>query len=251
MSLKWLDQLGTRPYRAFARIGSTNDAALAWAADGAPAGAVVVADEQTAGRGRLGRTWVAAPGSSLLFSMILRPALAPEAMPRVALMGAVGLAEVLETMGLPVSVKWPNDVLVGGRKAAGILGEATWAGDRLAAVVLGIGVNICRGALPPAGERPFEATTLEDELGDEPDRGEIFLRLLNRLDYWADRQEDPALLAQWRKISATLGRRITVTGDGDRWSGIAEDIDEQGALLLRLENGDRRRVLAGDVTLRE
>ncbi len=251
MAVDWLDSLGERPHRSFTRIGSTNDEAAAWALAGAPDGALVIADEQTAGRGRLGRMWQAAPGSALLLSMVLRPEIAPEALPRVALMAAVALAEALTALGARPGIKWPNDVLIDGRKIVGILAEATWDGDRLAAVVVGIGVNVRRGALPAETVAAFNATTLEDALGRPVARGEVLAALLAGLDRWRRRLADPALLAAWRAHSVTLGRAVSAMTGATVLRGVAEDIDAGGALLLRLEGGGVRRLLAGEVTLRQ
>ncbi len=245
----WLAGLGSRPCRYYRRIGSTNDEAAAWALAGAPSGAVVLAEEQTAGRGRRGRAWVAAPETSLLVSVILRPAVSPEALPRLTLLGAVAVAEALAAEGLSPGIKWPNDVLLEGRKVAGILAEVAWSGDERSAVILGIGVNIRRGALSEAAAARFGATTVEAILGRAPDRGGLLLRLLERIDCWQARLSDEALLAAWRQYSVTLGKRVTVASGEGVVAGVAEGVDSQGALLLRTDDGSVRRLLAGDVTL--
>lgn len=245
----WLSVLGDRPVRFFTRIDSTNDEAAAWALAGAPEGAVVLAEEQTAGRGRLGRPWVAAPGSSLLMSVILRPAVPPDMLPRVTLMGAVALADVLAEIGLVPRIKWPNDVLLQGRKVAGILAEAVWHGEALRAVVLGIGLNVYRQALPKEDAVSFGATTVEMVLGHSPDRRQLLARLLARVDHWVDHLMDEALLESWRGYSATLGRRIAAAVGGEPLQGVAEAIDTHGALLLRTDDGKLHRLLVGDVTL--
>lgn len=254
---EWLDLLQDRPFRYSARTGSTNDDAAEWLAQDAPDGALVLTDEQLAGRGRYRRLWQAAPGSSLLMSVILRvPPVArfplpAEALPRVTLLGAVALAETLAGLGLTPGIKWPNDVLLGGRKVAGILAEAAWQGAQLQGVVLGIGLNVRQDALPPERAAAFHATTLEAELGSPPDRGALLADLLARLDDWRMRLESPELLDAWRGHSVTLGRRVDVTSGEERLSGVAAEIDAAGALLLRLDSGEVRRLLAGDVTLHE
>jgi BirA family biotin operon repressor/biotin-[acetyl-CoA-carboxylase] ligase len=251
MTANWLDSLRDRPYRVLARIGSTNDEAAAWALTGAPDGALVIADEQTAGRGRHGRVWQAAPGSALLMSIVLRPAIPAEMLPRTTLMAAVAVAEALAALGTQPGIKWPNDVLIGGRKVAGILAEATWEGDRLAAVVLGIGVNVRRDALPEEMATAFGATTLQDALARPVARGDVLAALVAGLDRWRGQLGDPALLAAWRDYSITLGRAVTVTAGATVLRGVAEDIDASGALLLRQEGGRLQRLLAGEVTLRD
>jgi len=249
MTGDWLPDLGGRSCRYYEQTGSTNDVARAWALEGAPAGAVVIAEEQTAGRGRHGRVWMAAPGSSLLLSVVLRPALPPEALARVTLLGAVALAEALAALGLQPGIKWPNDVQLGGRKVAGILAEAVWEGEALRAVVLGIGVNVRRDALPPEALTAYRATTVEAALGRPVLRGALLADLLARLDAWAERLDGPDLLAAWARYSVTLGRRVVVASGDERLSGLAEAVDGHGALLLRLDDGSQRRLLAGDVTI--
>jgi BirA family biotin operon repressor/biotin-[acetyl-CoA-carboxylase] ligase len=247
---EWLAGLD-RPCRYYTRTGSTNSEAFAWALAGAPDGAIVLADEQTAGRGRLGRTWLAEPGSSLLFSVILRPALAPEMLGRVPLLGAVALAECLEGLGLAARIKWPNDVQIEGRKVSGILAEAVWQGERLAGVVLGIGVNVRRAALSQAQARALGAITIEEALGQALDRGRLLRDLRDCRDAWLPRAGDAALLAAWRSRAGMLGRPVTVQQGERMLTGIAQDIDEQGALLVRDAQGTLHRLLAGDVSLRE
>jgi BirA family biotin operon repressor/biotin-[acetyl-CoA-carboxylase] ligase len=249
MTAPWLAALGERPHRYFPQIGSTNDVAASWAMAGAPDGAVVLADEQTAGRGRYDRIWMAAPASSLLMSVILRPEIAPEYLPRVTLMGAVALAEVLGAWGLMPGIKWPNDVLLEGRKVSGILAEGVWATDRLEAVVLGIGVNVRRDALSASDAVAWNAITVEEALGQAPDRAALLGDLLAAVDRWRAELDSAALLTAWRRYSVTLGQQIVVRSDVSTYTGLAEDIDPQGALLLRLEDGRIHRVLAGDVTL--
>lgn len=249
MTNHWLPDLGSRPSRYFPQIGSTNDEAASWAREGAPSGAIVVADEQTAGRGRYRRIWQAAPGSSLLMSVILRPSLPPEHMARVTLMGAVALVEALSGLGLVPGIKWPNDVLLCGRKVSGILAETVWEGDRLVAAVLGMGINVRQDALPEAAARAFGATTLETVLGYTLDRAGLLTAILARLDNWQDRVGDPALLAAWEAHSITLGRMVSVRMGEQTLTGLAETIDPTGALMLRLDSGEQHRLLAGDVTL--
>ena len=246
----WLHGLGTRPYRYLRQTGSTNDDAAQWLAEGAPDGALVLAEEQLTGRGRYDRVWQAAPGSALLMSLIVRPRESVEALPRFTLMGAVALAETLAGMGLNPGIKWPNDVLLEGGKVSGILAEAAWHGDQLTGIVLGMGINVRQDALPAEDAIRLNAATLESVLGYAPDRGVLLLGLLAQLDHWRANVEAPELLAAWRMYSVTLGRRVVVVQGAERLTGVAEDIDGQGALLLRLESGKLHRLLAGDVTLR-
>jgi len=140
-------------------------------------------------------------------------------------------------------------VQLGGRKVAGILAEAVWEGEALRAVVLGIGVNVRRDALPPEALTAYWATTVEAALGRPVLRGALLADLLARLDAWAERLDGPDLLAAWARYSVTLGRRVVVASGDERLSGLAEAVDGHGALLLRLDDGSQRRLLAGDVTI--
>lgn len=246
--------LGLRPFRFFPQIDSTNDHARAWLLEGAPAGAVVIADEQTTGRGRFQRTWNAPPGTAILMSVILRPEVAPSKLGRATMVGAVSVAEALATVpSLPmemIGLKYPNDVLLVGRKVAGILAEAVWEGDRLVGVVLGIGLNVridfTGTALATA------ATSIERVTGVSIHRTDLADRLLKRVDHWAARIGERSLFNAWRGRLTTLGQRVSVRLSGDdTWAiqGLAQDVDEEGALIVRDDSGADHRIIAGDVTL--
>ena len=154
-------------------VGSTNDFALAWGEAGAADGSLVVADEQTAGRGRLDRRWFTPPGAALAFSLVLRPNPAElTCVARFSPLGALAVQQALAVnLNLPAEIKWPNDVLVGRRKVCGILAESTWQGETLTALVLGIGVNITPAAVPPADQLLFPAGCIETALGKPVPRG--------------------------------------------------------------------------------
>ncbi len=247
--------LGGRPFRFFERVGSTQDIARDWAlADPpAPEGAVVIAEEQTAGRGRQGRRWIAPPGSALLFSVIARPALPPEHLQRATMAAGLALSDTLTPLlGAAFALKWPNDGVIHGRKVCGILSEATWLGDRLAAVVVGIGLNVRVDFV--GTDLAASATSLEAELRHAVDRAALLAELLAHLDRWLARAPDPAIVAAWRARLGTLGERVTVYPVSVQeprplFTGVAVDVDEAGALLVRLETGEVRRVLAGEVML--
>jgi BirA family biotin operon repressor/biotin-[acetyl-CoA-carboxylase] ligase len=241
-----LAQLGPRPARYLAQAASSNDLALMWLKEGAPAGAVVIVDEQTRGRGRLGRSWYAPPGTALMLSYVLRPTVS--ALPRISMLGALAVCELLETLGIPeVGIKWPNDVQIGGRKVCGVLPESAWDGDQLAGVVLGIGLNV---RIDFTGT-PFAetATSLGHAASQALDRMALLRDLLARLDYWAARVDSPLLLRRWRERLNMLGRLVTVSGPDGMLEGTADAVDEDGALLLRLHDGRLKRVIAGDIAL--
>jgi len=235
----------------YPRIGSTNDEAKRLAEDGAPEGTLVVADEQTAGRGRLQRTWWAPAGTALLMSLILRPDLAPHQAQRLTMLCSLAICDAIAgTTGLVPAVKWPNDVLLRGRKVCGILTELGIEGPRLAYAVVGMGVNV-NVDFGGAGELTHTATSLAQELGREVSRLELLRAILiNVEERYARLRAGESPHAEWAARLATLGQRVIVTTPTEQLSGIAEGVDADGALLLRDENGVLRHILAGDVTLR-
>lgn len=239
--------LGARPFRYFDRVGSTNDVARQWALDGAPAGAVVIANEQTSGRGRLGRDWQTPSGQALALSMVLRPALDPQDLQRVTMLGGVAVVETLARYmeRQEIGLKWPNDVLGQGRKICGVLSEALWIGNELAAVILGMGVNV---RMDFAGT-PLEdvAGSLEDYAPDAINRADLIRQLLGRLDFWQACVGEALLVETWRTWLATLGQRVQIRTQDGLVEGVARDVDGAGALLLQGDDGHEWRVLVGDV----
>ena len=227
--------------------GSTNADLLAAARQGAESGAVLVADYQRAGRGRRGRSWEAVPGSSLLFSVLVRPGLPAEAAHLVTTALALSAVEACDALaGVRPGLKWPNDLVVADRKLAGVLAESVVAGERLEAVVVGMGLNVRTGAASP--EAAATAVALEDACGSVVERRELLAEILSRFAAWMDGLETPAgraaLTAAARQESATLGRPVAVElADGTVLRGEAQNLDEQGALVL----GDGTRVVVGDV----
>jgi len=240
-----------REVRWYDTLPSTNELARREAEAGAAEGLVLVAEQQTAGRGRLGRAWVSPPGG-LWFSIILRPSLGVAQIPLVGLAAAIATAAAIEeTTGLHPRLKWPNDVLVGGRKVAGLLLEAgPVRRDSPAWLVAGIGinVNVAPEALP---SRPrYPATSLAAATGGSADRGRLLRALLRRLNRDYDElraRGGEDILAQWRARSETLGRVVQVSTASETIEGLARDVDETGALLVRTRGADRR-IVAGDVT---
>lgn len=234
--------LPNRETRFYASVDSTQDLALAWLREGAEAGSVIVADEQRKGRGRHGRTWHTPPGVAIAMSILLRPM--AKALPQITMLGALSIYDMLVTLGADdVAIKWPNDVRLGGRKVSGVLPEASWSGDRLEGVALGMGINI---RVDFAGtELAQTATSIEPALGRPVNRAEVVATLLERIDFWAQRLTTPELFDTWKSRLDTLGQRVTV---GDV-VGLAVSVDPDGALLIRDDIGELRRVLAGDVAL--
>lgn len=237
--------------RVFPEIASTNTAAMQMAAEGAPEGTVVLAEVQTGGKGRLGRKWIS-PQGNLYLSVILRPRVATHKAPLITLIGAVAAATAIRKFcGLPAGIKWPNDVLIAGKKVSGLLTEMSAEPDRIKHIVLGIGldVNMELNLLPP--DVRAVATTLAAEAQRPVDRTAFLRRLLQELDQWyAVFLGNPGdVLKEWETLNLTVGHRVAVSGAGETFEGIAEGIDSEGRLIVRSEDGTKRTVAAGDVTI--
>jgi BirA family transcriptional regulator, biotin operon repressor / biotin---[acetyl-CoA-carboxylase] ligase len=228
-------------------VGSTNELAKELARRGAPEGTLVIADQQTAGKGRLGRSWTSAPGAGIWMSLLLRPAVAPHAAPRLTLLSAVAVAEgVSEAVGLQAQIKWPNDLQLEGRKFCGILTEMEAELERVAFVVCGIGINVNH---VPEEFRPG-ATCLREAAGKPVRRAAVAAAVLRAFEGWHGQPFD-AVLQRCRERSATLGRQVTAVpaAGGALLTGRAHDLDADGALLI--ESGGRlHRVVAGEVSIR-
>ena len=231
-------------------LTSTNARAFELATEGAFHGDVVLTEQQTAGKGRRGRSWLSPPGKSLYFSVILRPELPPQRAPELTLVAAVALCETLREAGVKATIKWPNDVQIDGKKVAGILTELSADTERVHFVILGVGVNL-NGSLeefPP--ELKETATTLEASRGQSVPRALFTAALWTRLEHWLDLHADDGFApvrAAWKTMASTLGQDVLVRSEQRELRGIAEDLDEDGALLLRTPDGKLERVLAGDV----
>jgi BirA family biotin operon repressor/biotin-[acetyl-CoA-carboxylase] ligase len=236
------------------QTGSTNDVAAVLADRGAPEGAIVVASAQTAGRGRLGRTWFSPPGSGLYVSIVCRN---PAAVPYLTLAGGVAVAEgIIAATGLPVEIKWPNDIVTGARdlrspqrKLAGVLAEGASGAAGLAHVILGFGINIRTMSYPP--ELADRATSLEAEIGRVVEPGHVLSETLiafaGHLDRLAAADSQP-LIARWRALAPRLaGSPVEYESGAGRVAGVAVGIADDGALLVRV-NGRMARVVSGEVT---
>lgn len=232
-------------------LPSTNGLAYRLAQEGALHGEVVICERQSAGRGRRGRSWVSPPGLNLAFSVVLRPELPPQRAPELTLLAAVALAEALREAGAQeAAIKWPNDVQVGGRKVAGILTELSAEADRVHFVVLGMGVNLNLAESDLPSELRGGATSLMLARGSRVPRALFTAALLSWLERWLDRHADEGfgpVREAWKRLTSTLGQRVRVRTDALELVGTAEDVDEAGALLVRVDGGRLERVLAGDV----
>lgn len=231
---------------------STNETAIRLAKESALEGTVVVAEKQSGGRGRLGRRWES-PSGGLYTSIILRPPIAPRDAPRMSLMTAVAVAEtVADYLPHPPSVKWPNDLLVGGKKIAGILAEMDAEMDRVHFIVIGIGINVnaVMDGLPP--EVRDIATSLREVRGEPLPRVELLQNLYCKLERWYDRflrEGFTPVREAWMRLSDMRGRTVTVKQFDGVVKGAALGIDDDGALLVRLRSGEVERVTGGDVVI--
>ncbi len=242
-----------REIHVFNETTSTNDVAARLARGGAAEGAVVFAESQTKGRGRMGRAWISPAGKGLWFTVLLRPRIPPQETTRLTVAAATALtrAVTLQT-GLVPDIKWPNDLLIRGRKVAGILTELRAEVDQVQEVLLGIGmdVNLEAGDFPERLRRT--ATSLRIETGQKVNRAELAVAILRELDrdYQAVAEGQFERLAeQWEERCNTLGRQVAIRY-GDRViRGRAESLDEDGALLVRGAHGHLERIVGGDVTV--
>lgn len=233
-----------RPVVSLGEVDSTQTEARRLADAGAPEGTVVRAEHQTRGRGRLGRQWVDESGSALLLSIVLRPAVDASRLSQLSLVAGVAAAEALgEVSGLPVSLSWPNDLLLRGLKVAGILAESYASPDAAPVVILGIGINVNQTRFPP--DLGGRATSLALEAGHPFDRQGLLTAVLGRLEPWYRRwvaEGFQPVRQAWRRGSVTLGRRVAI---GEGASGIAVDLAEDGALIVRTDSGGVVRRVAG------
>jgi len=228
-------------------VSSTNEIAYRYGEKRAPEGTVIVSEGQTQGRGRLGRAWVSPKGKGIYLSVLLYPTLPPQSIPKLTLFAALSVARAIQKVtDLTTKMRWPNDLLLHGKKVAGILTEMSAEQDRVHFVVVGIGINVNTKAelLPP------EATSLKMEKGEAVSRVQLTRTLIECFDllyedFKQGRNEAP--LEECRTLSSVLGTHVTIEQPQGRKAGYALDIDEEGALLLRHDDGFTERILSGDL----
>lgn len=253
------------PVRYFDSVDSTNDAAARWVEDGALNLSLVVADEQTKGRGRLGRRWFTPAGAALAFSLVLRPESLyldqkdsfdkieiPITIARLTALGTIAVCSALQAeLGLDSDIKWPNDVLLAGRKVCGSLAEAHWHGERLQAVILGVGINVAPNSLPPERHLLFPAAYLEAALGQAVDRWQLLVAIIEQLLDWLPRLASPEFLSFWENHLAYRDEYVRLIRDGSPViEGQLLGLDSQGALRLRTLDGQEIAFQSGEVHLR-
>jgi len=222
-------------------LGSTNDEAGVLARRGAPEGTLIVAEEQTSGRGRAGHAWLTPPGSAIALSILLRPrALAPEAVGSLSALGALAVAEALDAQGADALIKWPNDVLLDGRKVAGVLAEGSWSGDALEHVVVGIGVNVKPASDPAEGGLAYPATCVEAAVGRSVDRHALLVGIVEGMARWYPRLGTQPLVDAWERRLAFRGREVSIVDEegNDTHRGMVEGLLADGRLKLRTRQGE-------------
>ena len=242
-----------RTVHYFPEIGSTNNLAFRLAVNGAREGEIVVADAQTKGKGRLNRVWQSPPGSNLYVSAILRPRIEPPTAPQITLMAGVAVAELLSGYCPEgVSIKWPNDVLIRGKKACGILTEMKASGGAVDFIILGIGLNVNMDREDFDDSLHGTATSLKVETGKAQDRLDVISRLFDRIEKWYGifvRAGFAGFRDAWLGHADILGKPIRVVNRDESKTGVVFGIDDDGAILMRHQNGSIQRVIAGDVHL--
>jgi BirA family biotin operon repressor/biotin-[acetyl-CoA-carboxylase] ligase len=243
-----------RDLRVFAEVGSTNDKALAAGREGAPEGLAVLADRQSAGRGRLGRSWDSPPGMGIYTSVLLRPQVSASSAPLLTLAVGIAVAEAIrDVTALQPRLKWPNDLQLAGQKVGGILVEGATLEGQLHEAVVGIGINVNQDVTDFPAALGNRATSLRVSLGRPLSRTALVASLYNTLEHWYRvfrREERDLILERGREWSAVLGQPIEVQSGDQRWWGLASDLDRDGSLLVRDGAGTLRRVVAGDVSIR-
>ena len=243
-------QLG-RVIHYFQTIDSTNSKAYQLALEGAKEGELVIAESQEKGRGRLGRHWFSPPFLNLYLSVILRPNIPPQQASLITLMAAVATVDAIRKFtGLLPLIKWPNDILLRDRKVAGLLNEIHSEMDRVHFIILGMGVNLnVDGKMFPKEVRTL-ATSLKKEMGQTISRKAFLQLLLQELEGWYTlflKEGAAAILKAWRDRAQIKGRRVKVHSFGKTLVGVAVDVDSDGALILETADGERKKIVAGDV----
>jgi BirA family biotin operon repressor/biotin-[acetyl-CoA-carboxylase] ligase len=242
-----------RDIRVFEETTSTNDVVEKLARDGVREGVVVFAESQTRGRGRLGRKWVSPPRKGLWFSVLLRPQIRPAAVTQLTIAAATALFRAIRAQtGITAAIKWPNDIMIHGKKAAGILTELSAELDEVKYVILGMGVDVNLGVSELPAELRKLATSLKIESGVHQNRAALAVKILQELDRDYDRicsGRFEAVANEWEEHCSTIGHRVVIHIGDRKVQGCAESLDTDGALLLRTQHGRLERIIGGDVTM--
>lgn len=234
-------------------VDSTNTIAAGLAEKGVAEGVVVLADSQEKGKGRLGRTWVSPPGVNIYMSIITRPAIDIKDVTLLTITAAVGCTIALRRItGTNVTIRWPNDLIISGKKLGGILTEMKTDPDGKISAIIGIGinVNVDIDVFPPDVRKI--ATSVKNETGASYPRTEMIAEILNEIDKWygiLKGRGKELLLSEWQRLTSTLGREVKVTVGKETFTGLAESLDDKGMLILRLPSGELKRISSGDLTI--
>lgn len=242
---------GKRGVTYMPSVGSTNIEAMQLAFMDAPEGALVIADEQTGGRGRQGRTWHSPAGCGLYVSVILRPDIAPNEAPIITLLTNVAAAEAVhDVTGILPVCKWPNDVLIDGCKIAGNLTEIFLSGDSVGHVVSGVGINMRPLPKQIVPELRTTPCSLEEITGKKVSRLQLLQAYLTRYEHWyllVKEQGFSPLLSRWKELTDVVGKELTVQVRGEMIQGTVTDVSTDGMLVLRNADGEERRLFSGDI----
>ena len=237
----------------YENVDSTNTVGEALAKKGKAEGTVIIADSQEKGRGRLGRLWLSPPGLNIYMSMVFRPEIEPKDTTLITIMAAVGCTVALRRVtGLNVTIKWPNDLIAYDKKIGGILTEIRIANKKVKYAVTGIGINVNMDSDALPDEIKEIATSIKIETGIPYSRAEILTEILNQIDYWYGvfkEKRRKELLYEWQLLTSTLGKQVKIITSKETLTGLAESIDNEGMLVLRLATGSSRVIRSGDLTI--
>lgn len=236
-------------------IDSTNTLAKELASEGCKEGTVIIADEQTGGKGRMGRDWISPPEKGIWMSIVLKPHIAPAKAPLITSMAAVAVARAITNItGLKANIKWPNDILIDGKKVCGILTEMQGDMDAIHYVVVGIGINVNLTSADFPEELEDRATSLKIESGEFIPRAKLIRAILKELEgiyiQYGKTEDAGSIISEIKENSATIGNRVRVMGVNLDMEGVAVDVADDGALMVMLDNGQIRKVMSGDVSVR-
>jgi BirA family biotin operon repressor/biotin-[acetyl-CoA-carboxylase] ligase len=233
------------------KTSSTNELAMDLAVMGYPEGSVIIADAQTEGKGRLGRKWFSPKGVNIYMSVILKPSIPPKDAAVLTLISAVSCAHAVRRLtGADVRIKWPNDLMVSGKKLGGILLEMRSELDRILFAVAGIGINVNMERFKD--EISQSATSIFIETGKRHSRTALIVEILKEMNRWLktlDKTGKASILNEWRRLSSTLGRNVMVVSGSETIKGVAEDIDEEGRLVIKTKDGSFKHISSGDVKM--
>ena len=236
------------------RIASTNELAMS-VATGSDSwvNTVIIADSQERGKGRLGRKWVSPPGKNIYMSILLRPELETRDATMLTLLAAVACAHAIKKIsGLPVSIKWPNDIVLSGKKLGGILTEIRADIDKVSLAVIGIGINVNTGVEDFTEEIRTTAISMKEGSGKYSSRNELIVEILKQFGHFYGiliKEGKQFVLGEWKALSSTIGKNVKVVMGDETITGLAEGIDDNGMLILKLRSGIRKKVSSGDITL--